>query len=155
MVEIKLPSLIERQEDLLLLQRYFVQKFSLQYNKRVRDVSTTAQQILLRHRWPGNLRELENVIGHACMMTQSEIIDVTDLPAYLAETPEENTADDDLLSMEEMQRRHAMNVLRRLGGNKVRAADILGISRTTLYALLKERTDEGESAPDDTPAVQP
>jgi DNA-binding NtrC family response regulator len=155
MVEIKLPSLIERQEDLLLLQRYFVQKFSLQYNKSVRDVSTTAQQILLRHRWPGNLRELENVIGNACMMTQSEIIDVSDLPAYLAETPEENTADDDLLSMEEMQRRHAMKVLRRLGGNKVRAADILGISRTTLYALLKERTDEGESAPDDTPAVQP
>src|SRR6185436_13038048 len=138
MVEIKLPSLVERQEDILLLQRYFVHKFSTQYNKNIRDVSTTAQQILLRHTWPGNLRELENVIGNACMMTQSDIIDVGDLPAYLAEAPMENAPDDDLLSMDEMQRRHAMRVLCRLGGNKARAAEVLGISRTTLYALLKE-----------------
>jgi DNA-binding NtrC family response regulator len=148
MVEIKLPSLVERQEDILLLQRYFVQKFSTQYKKNIRDVSTTAQQILLRHNWPGNLRELENVIGNACMMTHSEIIDVGDLPAYLAEVPAETSSGDDLLSIEEMQRRHAMKVLRRLGGNKVRAAEVLGISRTTLYGLLKERTDAGEAVPE-------
>lgn len=137
MVEIKLPSLAERKEDLPLLQRYFIEKYATQYNKTVRGMTRRAQALLGRHDWPGNVRELENVLGKACMMAESGVIDIKDLPPYLrgpAVLP--RAEDDNLLSMEEVQERHAVRVLERVGGDKSRAAEVLGISRTTLYNIL-------------------
>jgi transcriptional regulator with PAS, ATPase and Fis domain len=84
MVEMHVPSLQEREGDLLLLVRHFLQKFAQSYNKEIRGLTNRAQLILLRHNWPGNIRELENVIGHACIMVMGSIIDVQDLPTYLA-----------------------------------------------------------------------
>ena len=83
MIEIRVPPLRDRKEDLPLLERYFVKKYSEQFNKEVRELTQRAHLALARHNWPGNVRELENVIGHACMMTASEVIDVGDLPDYL------------------------------------------------------------------------
>jgi DNA-binding NtrC family response regulator len=102
-----------------------------------------AQTLLARYSWPGNVRELENVLGHACMMTESDVIDVRDLPARIQNLrPEENAENDAELSLDQVARLHARRVLVHVGGNKVRAAEILGISRTYLYELLKK------SAPD-------
>ena len=137
MVEITLPTLVDRKEDLPLLQRYFIEKFATQYNKPVRGMTRRAQALLGRHDWPGNVRELENVIGKACMTVEGNVVDVKDLPPHLRKAPVLARADDDnLLSMEEVQERHLVKVLERVGGDKSRAAEVLGISRTTLYNML-------------------
>src|SRR6185437_9588859 len=83
MVEISVPSLAERKEDLPLLERFFVSRFAAQYGKEIRGLTHRAQILLTLHSWPGNVRELENVIGHACMMAMGDTIDVQDLPPYL------------------------------------------------------------------------
>jgi DNA-binding NtrC family response regulator len=136
MLEITLPALFDRKEDLPLLQRHFIEKFATQYNKPVRGMTRRAQALLGRHGWPGNVRELENVIGKACMTVEGSVIDVKDLPAYLRKAPVARADDDNLLSMEEVQERHLVRVLERMGGDKSRAAEVLGISRSTLYNIL-------------------
>ena len=137
MLEITLPGLVDRKEDLPLLQRYFIEKFAAQYNKPVRGMTRRAQALLGRHDWPGNVRELENVIGKACMMVEGTVIDIKDLPPHLRRAPVRARAEDDnLLSMEEVQERHLLKVLERVDGDKSRAAEVLGISRSTLYNIL-------------------
>ncbi len=139
MVELRLPSLAERKEDLPLLVRHFIDAFGAQYNRPVRGITRRAQAILARYGWPGNVRELENVIGHACMTVDGDTIDVRDLPERLrAQVGPGFEEEENLLSLAELDRRHARRVLERTGGNKVRAAEILGISRATLYRLLDE-----------------
>ncbi len=137
MVEITLPGLVERKEDLSLLQTYFLEKFAALYNKPVHGITRRAQALLSRHDWPGNVRELENVLGKACMMAEGATIDVRDLPVYLRKVPVlVPAAEDDLISLEELEERHVVRVLKRVGGDKSRAAEVLGISRTTLYKIL-------------------
>jgi DNA-binding NtrC family response regulator len=151
MVELKVPSLAERREDIQLLQRHFLKLFAAQYNKPLAGLTRRAQTILNQYSWPGNVRELENVIGHACMMTESDVIDVRDLPPRLQSKEQPENAGSELnLSMDQIARLHARRVLGHVGGNKVRAAEILGISRTYLYDLLKkESPDRDDSSPDD------
>jgi transcriptional regulator with PAS, ATPase and Fis domain len=143
MVEIKLPPLSERKEDLHLLERYFIEQFSERYHKQIKGLTRRAQALLSRHSWPGNIRDLENALGHACMMAEGNILDVRDFPDRLrAPTPKGIGEEDESLSLEALQRRHALRVLERLGGNKARAAEVLGVSRTTLYRLLAEARSE-------------
>ena len=133
-VEITLPSLSGRKEDLPLLQRHFLDRFAAQYGKPMRGMTRRAQTVLAKYHWPGNVRELENAIAHSCMMAQNEIIDVADLPERL-QRPIANDHDE-MVSLDEIQRRHVMRILELTGNNKVRTAEILGISRATLYRLL-------------------
>ena len=138
MVEIRIPPLADRKEDLPILEKYFVDKFAAEYGKEIRGITPRAQIILSRHSWPGNIRELENVLGHACMLTDSEMIDVGDLPETLkAPTNPVPQQDDNLVSLAEMSQKHIDRVLEKVGGNKARAAKILGINRATLYRYLK------------------
>ncbi len=149
MVEVVLPKLAERKEDLPLLARSFIEKFAAQYNKPIRGLTPRAQVLLARYHWPGNVRELENVLGNACMMTETEQVDIRDLPEHLrAAVSHEVTDEGELLPMAEMERRHALRVLDSVGGNKVRAAKILGINRATLYRLLRQIGDAQEESPD-------
>lgn len=146
MVEIKLPSLAERKEDLPLLERCFIERFSTQYGKHIKRISPRAQVVLSRYDWPGNVRELENVIGNACMMAEGDVIDVRDLPESLkTAVSHEVTTEGDLLSLAELDRRHSLRVLDAVGGNKVRAAKILGINRATLYRLLQQKEESQAS----------
>jgi len=146
--EITLPSLANRREDLPLLERYFIQKFATEYNKPIAGVVRRAQTRLSAYPWPGNIRELENVIGNACMMAVGNLIDIGDLPERLrGPLTAETLIDDKFLSLDEVQRRHVIQVLEGVGGNKARAAEILGIGRATIYQFLskmklEERTDE-------------
>jgi len=137
MIEIALPRLRDRTEDLPLLQRHFLEKFSAQFGKTVTGLTRRVQARLASHGWPGNIRELENVIGNACMMTDGPIIDLWDLPDTLR-NPATTSADDALISLEELQRRHLIRVLEYVGGNKSQAAEILGVSRATVYQLLSQ-----------------
>ena len=141
MIEIKLPRLTDRREDLPLLTAHFVERFAGEYGKTVEGVTRRVEAAMLRHRWAGNVRELENVIGYACMMTDSARIDAGDLPPSFSE--EETAAAEggvEMISLDEMERLHARRVLGAVNGDKVRAAAILGVSRATLYRLLAERT---------------
>jgi DNA-binding NtrC family response regulator len=139
MIEIQLPPLIDRKEDLPLLQRHFLQHYSAEYGKKIIGISRRAQILLSRHSWPGNVRELENVIGNACMMAQGKIIYDTDLPEAIriqAVKPDNTSA---FMTLEEVQSRHLDYVLKLVNGNKSRAAEILGISRATMYDMLARR----------------
>lgn len=137
MTEISLPKLADRKEDLPLLEPYFVQKFSKQYGKEILGITRRAQAILARYHWPGNVRELENVVGNACMMTEGNLIDAKDLPTYLRDLPVQSD-DRQLLTMEAVQERHLLRVLEQVGGDKSRAAEVLGISRSTIYKMLSK-----------------
>jgi DNA-binding NtrC family response regulator len=145
MIEVKLPGLAERREDLPLLERYFLEKFAAEYRKPLSGMTRRAQTRLANYTWPGNIRELENVIGNACMMVDGPVIDVSDLPEELrTQAGEGAERDESMLSLDELQKRHAKRVLELVGGNKSQAAEILGISRATIYQLLAQtRTGKG------------
>ena len=136
-VEISLPPLADRKEDLQLLEHFFLEKYAQQYGKEIRGITRRAQTRLSAYSWPGNIRELENVLSLAVMMTEETVIDLHDLPKSIqANTPESSTEDDVFLTFEELQQRHLQRVMDYTGGDKTRAAEILGISRSTLYNLL-------------------
>jgi DNA-binding NtrC family response regulator len=142
-IEIALPVLSDRREDLPLLERYFIEKFSAEYNKPIAGLVRRAQTRLATYPWPGNVRELENVIGNACMMADGNLIDVNDLPERLRKPLNQGAAGNEgFLSLEEVQRRHVLRVLESVGGNKARAAEVLGIGRATIYQLLSRMKPE-------------
>ena len=142
-IELKVPSLAERPEDLPLLERHFLKTFAAQYNKSLLGLTRRAQTLLARYPWPGNIRELQNVIEHACMMTESDVVDVSDLPERVRNQAAAGDAGYEvLMSIDQLERLHAQRVLDHVGGNKVRAAEILGISRTHLYQLLKDSAEK-------------
>ncbi len=148
MIEIRLPRLAERKEDLPVLSRYFVERFAVKYGKDIRGITPRAQIVLARYSWPGNVRELENVLGHACMMAEKEMIDVRDLPAHFGRQALDAAAPEggEMATLAEVHRKYIRQVLEQVSGNKVRAAKILGINRATLYRLLREdASDKVES----------
>jgi DNA-binding NtrC family response regulator len=134
-LEVLLPKLSERKEDLLLLVRHFVSVFAEKFHKSVAGVTRRAQTRLLAHSWPGNIRELENVLSNACMMATRNVIDFQDLPVYLRK-PSEVPEPTDFLTLEAMTQQYLSQVLQQVGGNKARAAEILGVSRGTIYEML-------------------
>lgn len=134
-LEVLLPKLSERKEDLLLLVRHFVGVFAEKFHKSVAGVTRRAQTRLLAHSWPGNIRELENVLSNACMMATRSVIDFQDLPVYLRK-PSEVPEPTEFLTLEAMTRQYLLQVLQQVGGNKARAAEILGVSRGTIYEML-------------------
>jgi DNA-binding NtrC family response regulator len=147
--EIDLPTLADRREDLPLLQRYFVEKFAAQFDKPVAGLTRRAQSRMATYPWPGNVRELESVIGNACMMTDGKFLDIQDLPTRIrTQSSDRSEIDETLIPLEEISRRHVMRVLERVGGNKARAAEILGVGRATIYQVLSRMKLEkqGESA---------
>jgi DNA-binding NtrC family response regulator len=144
MVELKVPRLSERKEDVSLLVRHFLEYFNEQYGKNIRGLTPRAQAALSRYWWPGNVRELENVLGAACMMSQDSMIDVRDLRESIKH-PQSLPATGDgenIVPLADLERQHARSTLKRMRGNKVKTAEALGISRATLYRLLEEAEDE-------------
>ena len=147
MVEIELPRLSDRREDLPLLERFFIEQFAEQYGKAIKGITPRAQIVLARYPWPGNIRELRSILGSACMMGEGEMVDVRDLPERIRARAAESKSEDsnELLPLAEVERRHVLRVLDQVGGNKVQAAKVLGINRATVYRIVNE-TDPGEDA---------
>ncbi|MGH9500034.1 MAG: sigma-54-dependent transcriptional regulator [Terriglobales bacterium] len=136
-VEISVPRLAHRKEDLPLLQRHFLDKYSSSYNKQISGITRRAQSRLASHSWPGNIRELENVISSSCIMCVGTVIDLPDLPEILrSSSPAIERDDEELVTMETVQQRHLLRVLNRVEGNKAKAAEILGVGRNTIYQIL-------------------
>jgi DNA-binding NtrC family response regulator len=153
MVEIRTPSLAERKEDIPLLTRFLVEKYSQQFRKGIRGLTQRAQVVLARHEWPGNVRELENVIGHGCMMAIAETIDVQDLPDYLrfpssaaARAGLSIPAVADENTFNEHEKRLIAEALQRANGNQSQAARTLRIGRDALrYKMRKHGLEQGKS----------
>jgi DNA-binding NtrC family response regulator len=140
------PSLADRLDDIPLLIQYFLKKYNEAYSKQIKGLTRRAQTILYQHSWPGNVRELENVVSCACLTSVSEFIDVDDLPETMHQPAGHVGNGTDSwrpLPLEEVRRQHIRRVLEACEGNRVRAAQMLGIGRTSLYRFLKR----GEKKP--------
>jgi DNA-binding NtrC family response regulator len=146
MLEIHLPLLEQRPEDLPLLERHFISKFNAIYGRNIRGLTQRAAMVLASHSWPGNVRELENTIGHACIMTLGDIIDVADLPDYLRAPAHEGkfsaplppAAPDSVVALEEQERLSIQRALEAAGGNQSQAARLLRIGRDALRYKMKK-----------------
>jgi len=135
-INIELPPLRERGKDVLLLVRYFSAKYAEEMGRTVPQYSDRALEILSGYSWPGNIRELENLVQRLMAMVDSDFIDAPDLPAGMrSECFSEATGLDRTLAQVEAE--HIRNVLAGVSGNKTKAAKILGIDRKTLREKLK------------------
>ena len=136
-VQIKLPSLRDRKGDIPLLVTSFLEKFSR--SGPVQTISDDAMRRLVAYDWPGNVRELENAIERAVALGSGPLLSVADLPSNL-QYPSGDRAPqkDELLPLEELERRAVLRTLRETGGDKLAAARMLGIGKTTLYRKLKQ-----------------
>ncbi len=154
MVELRVPSLVERKEDLPLLTRHFVEKFSKQFDKPIRGITQRAGIAMSRYDWPGNVRELENAIGHACMMVLSDMIDVADLPESVrapehVEGGRQQPVSSDTIGsalevgsrvsmLEDTEKRIIADALANAAGNQSEAARLLRIGRDALRYKMKK-----------------
>ncbi len=152
MIEVQTPSLAERKEDIPLLTRFLVDKFSRQFGKQIRGLTQRAQIVLARHNWPGNIRELENALGHGCMMTIAETIDVRDLPEYLHSAGRNSDqpvsiGGPELVTLEGQEKRLVVEALAQANGNQSEAARALRIGRDALrYKMKKHGLDIAPAA---------
>lgn len=133
-INIKIPPLRERKEDIPELSNYFLSKYTQKFSKTIKGIDERAMNILLSYHWPGNVRELENVIERAVILSDSELISPEDISVSQVQ-PEEATT---LTSLDEVERTHILRVLKETGWNQSKASQILGIDRKTLYLKLKK-----------------
>jgi DNA-binding NtrC family response regulator len=137
-VQIKIPPLRERKTDIPILVNSFLEKFS-EANGRMRTISEDAIARMMAYDWPGNVRELENAIERAIALGSGPILHAGDLPTNLQYgTGDRLPQNDELLPLEELERRAILRALREAGGDKLAAARMLGIGKTTLYRKLKQ-----------------
>ena len=140
-IDIELPPLRERKEDIPLLVQHFIGKFSAEAKKKISGVSEDTLKLLINYPWPGNVRELENVIERAITLTRNETISPDDLPSSLLQEIRESVLDKgfrEKYSIEQLEKEYIRKVLIEVGGNKSKAAEILGLDRKTLYRKLEE-----------------
>jgi DNA-binding NtrC family response regulator len=140
MVHFQVPSLRERQEDLPLLIRHFLDSFETRFRRPKLRITKRAEAALCRHFWPGNIRELENALSYACMLTQSGTVDLGDLPDYLLAGRSE--AAPNFPTLADVEYDYVTKVLKAHDGNRARAAEVLGIGRATLYRLINRKKAE-------------
>jgi DNA-binding NtrC family response regulator len=146
-IEIRLPPLRERREDIPLLAHGLLDKSPTAKEKRVNGVAESAMARLMDYAWPGNVRELENVIERAATLTQGTKILLDDLPPCIREITGEGQIIEDaveqMLPLEKLEHAYILRILEKMGGNKYQTAHILGIDRKTLYRKLSEMESRG------------
>ncbi len=130
-VKIKTPPLRERKSDIPLLAEHFIQKHRSKVNSPVNGVSKEAAKALMEYSWPGNVRELENAIEHALIMAKESAIRIHDLPP-LSDSQKSNSR------LDEAEKSLLIKAIKDAGGNKYRAAKMLGIPRSSLYSKLQK-----------------
>ncbi|MFH1216428.1 MAG: sigma-54 dependent transcriptional regulator [Pseudomonadota bacterium] len=149
-VGLHLPRLADRSDDIPLLIFYFIDKFNVAFNKRVKSVSPQVMEILSSYQYPGNVRELENIIQRAVALTDSDQVRLRDLPSNLRQSAAVEGDTGQLLPLEDVERQHIAAVLEKTNYNKNLASLILNLPRTTLwrrmkkYHLLKSEDEESE-----------
>jgi DNA-binding NtrC family response regulator len=151
-IEIQVPPLADRPEDILPIAEHFLSQAVLRTRRPIRGFSAAAAEQLTAYPWPGNVRELENAVERAVALARDEWISPDDLPPALGEpAPRSLFADaaERLLTLEQLQRGYVRHVLERVGGNKKRAAAALGINRRTIQRWLGENEREDDEPGED------
>jgi DNA-binding NtrC family response regulator len=135
-IEIHLPPLRERREDIPLLATHFLRNYAARYRKTVRGFDSAAMQALLDHRWPGNVRELDHAVERSVLMAQQDLVRPSDLAIRI---PREGSQQElDRMSIEEVEAFLIKKALSRFSGNVTQAAEALGLSRGALYRRLEK-----------------
>jgi two-component system response regulator HydG len=138
-VEVFLPPLRDRKDDLPLLCRHFLNALNERMGKGINGLSRQAQAALFRHDWPGNVRELARTIEHAALLAKGNFIGLKDLPPSFQQGPELSMPPVAMVApptLDQAEREQILQALRTAGNNKVRAAELLGVSRRSLYRML-------------------
>jgi DNA-binding NtrC family response regulator len=137
---IALPGLRERREDILPLVHHFIAQFNQRLIRRVQGVTPKAEALLIEYNYPGNIRELRNIIERAMILCSNDLIHASDLPLgnYAASEGDPGDSREQFLSLDELERVHIQRVFSATGGNLSRAAELLGITRNTLYSKLRK-----------------
>ncbi|TVM18868.1 sigma-54-dependent Fis family transcriptional regulator [Oceanidesulfovibrio indonesiensis] len=136
-VEIKLPPLRERRDDIPLLIDHFVRSFNMEMDRHINGLTEEARSALMNYPWPGNIRELKHAVEHAFVLCRGQTIEARHLPAEILH-PQEIMANILTQGDRVVDRGALQNALERAGGNKAKAARILGVSRQTVYRKLRE-----------------
>jgi len=141
-IDIELPPLRERREDIPLLVDHFINQFGKKPNRKISGVSEKALKILMNYSWPGNVRELENIIQRAIALCRHEVILPEDLPSSMLRVQDDESLLEKGLhkkyTLDQLEKEYIKNVLIEAGGNKSKAAEILGLDRKTLYRKIEE-----------------
>jgi two-component system response regulator AtoC len=137
-VEIKLPALRERREDIPDLVAYLLEKVNRQLHTNVRKVPEAVMKMLVGYDWKGNVRELENALTRAVTLAHGDVLMAEHLPLLRSDALSAGLVTDELTSLKEMERRYIAHVLRQTRWNKSKASDILGITRPTLDKKIKD-----------------
>ncbi len=140
-----LPPLKERKGDIPLLSYHFLRRFCQTNNKKIEKISEGAMKSLTQYNYPGNVRELMNIINSAVIVESTNELKKKSLPSYFLENAgsgDNETGEVHLRTLEDVENDHIRRVLKYTGGNKTRAAQILGISRISLIAKIKKQKIE-------------
>lgn len=137
-MEIYIPPLRERKKDIEPLSRHFLKKHGPKYGKNIKGFAKSALEILKNYSFPGNVRELENIIERAVILEKSAYITPESLPHIITMFQIETLEPGKIKPLDEFEKEYAKSVVEMLGGNKAEAARLLGISRTSLWRMLKE-----------------
>ncbi len=141
-ISLYIPPLRDRKEDIEALINFMIEKYNHEFGKNIIGISSEVYNIFIRHTWPGNVREMENVMERAFNIIEDQIIQPHHLPMYLKKMSQGKTKVNDRISLktilEDTERNVLAQALQRTGGNKVRAARLLGISRAGLYQKLEK-----------------
>lgn len=135
-IEIHIPPLRDRGEDVLLLADYFLQRYIHKYKKEINGLSREAKQKLMRYHWPGNVRELQHAIERAVILSDSSLLKPANF--MLQPQPEKKVDTDEILNLEQLERHAIERAMKRSEGNLSRAAEYLGITRYSLYRKLEK-----------------
>jgi len=138
-IELEIPALRDRKEDIPILCRYFVNRFNQTFQKQITSISDDVSAIFDIYAFPGNIRELRHIIERAVILADGEVIEPRHLPQRLTPAGTPGTADrqEPFLSLHEMEQHHILSALKITDNNKTKAAEILGISRAALWRKLR------------------
>ena len=152
-IGIRLPPLRERKDDIALLANHFLRKYEKPLGRSAMRFSKGAMRVLIGYSWPGNVRELENAVERAAILAETDVIHAHDLPEKLhSVTIPAAAADATGMTLEELEREHMKRVLNEVSGDKVKAAQVLGIHLSTLYRKVQRYRLENEGTGQPAPA---
>jgi len=143
-MDIRIPPLRERREDIKPLAQHFLEKHARKARKAIVGFTPAARQMLLAYGFPGNVRELENIVERAVILEKTDRVQPASLPQSIALFAVESLAADRVKTLDELNREYAGKVLEHVEQNKGKAAALLGISRTSLWRILKKEEGAAE-----------
>jgi len=148
-IAIELPPLRDRREDIPIFVTAFLERIAREHGLEPKQLSAQAQEVIMAYDWPGNVRELENALERAAVLTKGETLELATFPEKLSERRAEPLVSERVHpnpTLDVIERAYITWVLQSEGGNKTRAAEVLGIDPSTLYRKLSRYDGEPEDA---------